>query len=82
MLNRLFIHPFQTEYQSIDNELVQPDQVIVIPEYFMRYIPLPGLDLVWLYIGLRQAFYEAGGVKQPSKKIYLRLLKKSLTFPE
>ena len=33
----------QAEYQSIYDEIVQPDQVIVVPGYFMRYIPLLGL---------------------------------------
>ena len=58
----------QAEYQSIYDEIVQPDHVIVVPGYFMRYIPLLGLELAWLYIGFRQAAYEAGAAKQPGKK--------------
>jgi hypothetical protein len=58
----------QAEYQSIYDEIVQPDQVIVLPGYFMRYIPLLGLELAWLYIGFRQAAYEAGAARQPGKK--------------
>ena len=58
----------QAEYQSIYDEIVQPDQVIVVPGYFMRYIPLLGLELAWLYIGFRQAAYEAGAARQPGKK--------------
>ncbi len=58
----------QAEYQSIYDEIVQPDQVIVVPGYFMRYIPLLGLELAWLYIGFRQAAYEAGATRQPGKK--------------
>jgi hypothetical protein len=58
----------QADYQSIYDEIVQPDQVIVVPGYFMRYIPLLGLELAWLYIGFRQAAYEAGAVRQPGKK--------------
>lgn len=58
----------QAEYQSIYDEIVQPDQVIVVPGYFLRYIPLLGLELSWLYIGFRQAAYEAGAAKNPGKK--------------
>ena len=58
----------QAEYQSIYDEIVQPDQVIVVPGYFLRYIPLLGLELAWLYIGFRQAAYEAGAAKNPGKK--------------
>lgn len=58
----------QAEYQSIYDEIVQPDQVIVVPGYFMRYIPLMGVELAWLYIGFRQAAYEAGAARQPGKK--------------
>ena len=58
----------QAEYQSIYDEIVQPDQVIVVPGYFLRYIPLLGLELAWLYIGFRQAAYEAGVARQPGKK--------------
>ena len=58
----------QAEYQSIYDEIVQPDQVIVVPGYFMRYIPLLGLELSWLYIGFRQAAYEAGAARHPGKK--------------
>jgi len=58
----------QAEYQSIYDEIVQPDHVIVVPGYFMRYIPLLGLELAWLYIGFRQAAYEAGAARQPGKK--------------
>jgi len=58
----------QAEYQSIYDEIVQPDHVIVVPGYFMRYIPLLGLELAWLYIGFRQAAYEAGAARQTGKK--------------
>jgi hypothetical protein len=58
----------QAEYQSIYDEIVQPDQVIVVPGYFMRYIPLLGLELAGLDIGFRQAAYEAGAARQPGKK--------------
>jgi hypothetical protein len=44
----------QAEYQSIYDEIVQPDQVIIVPGYFMRYIPLLGLELAWFYSGFRQ----------------------------
>ncbi len=59
----------QAEYQSIYDEIVQPEHVIVIPGYFLRYIPMLGLELSWLYIGFRQAAYEAGASKKPGKKV-------------
>ena len=58
----------QAEYQSIYDEIVQPEQVIVVPGYFLRYIPILGVELAWLYIGFRQVAYEAGATRQPSKK--------------
>ncbi|MBE0408825.1 MAG: hypothetical protein IBX69_03740 [Anaerolineales bacterium] len=58
----------QAEYQSIYDEIVQPAQVIVFPGYFLRYIPILGVELAWLYIGFRQAAYEAGAAKKPGKK--------------
>jgi hypothetical protein len=58
----------QAEYQSIYDEIVHPDQVIVVPGYFLRYIPLLGPELAWLYIGFRQAAYEAGVSRRPEKK--------------
>ncbi len=58
----------QAEYQSIYDVIVQPHRVIVVPGYFLRYISLLGLDLAWLYIGFRQAAYEAGAARHPGKK--------------
>jgi hypothetical protein len=59
----------QAEYQSIYDEIVQPDQVIVLPGYFLRYIPMLGVELSWLYVGFRQAAYEAGASRKPGKKV-------------
>lgn len=58
----------QAAYQSVYDEIVRPDQVIVLPGYFLRFIPLLGVELTWLYIGFRQAAYEAGAARQPGKK--------------
>ncbi len=59
----------QAEYQSIYDEIVHPDQVIVVPGYFLRYIPLLGPELAWLYVGFRQAAYEAGASRKPEKRL-------------
>jgi hypothetical protein len=59
----------QAEYQSIYDEIVQPEQVIVIPGYFLRHIPMLGVELAWLYVGFRQSAYEAGASKKPGKKV-------------
>jgi len=64
----LAVLSLQAEYQSIYDEIVQPHKVIVVPGYFLRFISLLGLDLAWLYIGFRQAAYEAGATKQPGNK--------------
>jgi len=66
--NRPTVLSLQAEYQSIYDEIVKPEQVIVVPGYFIRYIPLLGLELAWLYIGFRQTAYEAGAARQPGKK--------------
>ncbi len=59
----------QAEYQNIYDEIVQPEQVIVIPGYFLRYVPMLGVELAWLYVGFRQAAYEAGASNKPGKKV-------------
>ena len=40
----------------------------MVPGYFLRYIPLLGPDLTWLYVGFRQAAYEAGVSRRPERK--------------
>ena len=62
----------QAEYQSIYDEIVQPDQVIVVPGYFLRYIPVLGPELAWLYVGFRQAAYEAGVPDNPVRNLARR----------
>ena len=47
----------QAEYQSIYDEIVKLEQVIIVPGYCMQYIPLLGVELTWLYIGFRQAAF-------------------------
>jgi len=59
----------QEEYQTIYDEIVQTEQVIVFPGYFLRYIPMLGVELAWLYIGFRQAAYETGASNKPGKKV-------------
>jgi hypothetical protein len=57
--------------EAIDDVLAQthpPFEVIVVPGYFLRYIPLLGPDLAWLYVGFRQAAYEAGVSRRAEKK--------------
>ena len=58
----------QAEYQSVYDDIVHPDQIIVVPGYFLRYISFLGVELAWMYIGFRQAAYEAGASRQPGKK--------------
>ncbi len=61
----------QAEYQSIYDEIVHPDQVIVVPGYFLRYIPC----LVRSWPGCMSAF-----ARQPMKQVFLENLKRSLSL--
>jgi hypothetical protein len=59
----------EARYRSIYEELVQPERVIVFRGYFLRYLPWFGFELAWIYIGFRQAAFEAGGASLPVKKV-------------
>ncbi len=73
-------HSLQAEDQSIYDEPVQPDQVIEVPVYFTRYIPLPALNSVWLYIGLRQVFTKQVELNSPTRINSLHLQSQLLIF--
>ena len=51
--------PDELEIQDITRELhtliVQPDKVVVVPKYLLRWLPLIGPDLFWMVIAFRQA---------------------------
>ncbi len=39
---------------------VRPGQVVVVNAYFLRFLPLIGPELAWLYIAFRQSAYNLG----------------------
>lgn len=43
--------------ESLYQELVQPDKVIVLPGYFRRWVGALGPELAWMYVAFRQAAY-------------------------
>lgn len=42
------------------DQIVQPERIIAIPRYFLRHIARMGVENAWMYIGFRQAAYQAG----------------------
>ena len=47
-------------YDLAYDEIVSPDHVTVVPGYFRRHLRVIGPDLGWLYMGFRQAAFNAG----------------------
>ena len=68
----------ETRYLNLYNEIVRQERVIVIPRYYLRWIPWLGVDLAWLPIGFRQAAFihgcpfEAGETFETSAKDIIR----------
>lgn len=50
----------QLQYLSLYDEIVRPEQVVVVPRYYLRWIPWLGVDLAWLPIGFRQVAFLRG----------------------
>lgn len=48
------------EYESLYDQVVQPDHIIGVPRYFIRHIPFLGVDLAWMYLAFRQSAYMLG----------------------
>jgi len=48
-------------WESAYEQVVMPERAVVLNAYFLRHLRLLGPDLGWLYIGFRQAAYNAGG---------------------
>jgi len=48
-------------YDPAYDGIVRPDRVTAISRYFLRHLRLLGPDLGWLYLGFRQAAFNAGG---------------------
>lgn len=50
----------EAHYDLAYDEIVIPDHVTLVPRYFLRHLRLIGPDLAWLYLGFRQAAFNAG----------------------
>jgi hypothetical protein len=50
----------EAHYDLAYDEIVIPEHVTVVPRYFLRHLRLIGPDLGWLYMGFRQAAFNAG----------------------
>jgi len=48
-------------WESAYEQVVMPERAVALNAYFLRHLRLLGPDLGWLYIGFRQAAYNAGG---------------------
>ncbi len=50
----------EARYDLVYDEIVVPERVTLVPRYFLRHLRLIGPDLGWLYLGFRQAAFNAG----------------------
>ena len=50
----------EAKYDLVYDEIVVPDHVTVVPGYFRKHLRVIGPDLGWLYLGFRQAAFNAG----------------------
>ncbi|HNB54464.1 MAG TPA: hypothetical protein PK530_21135, partial [Anaerolineales bacterium] len=46
---------------SLEEALLQPEKVVTVPGYFLRWLPYLGFERAWLVVALRQAFYQTYG---------------------
>ena len=47
-------------YDLAYDEIVQPEHVTLVSRYFLKHLRLIGPELGWLYLGFRQAAFNAG----------------------
>ncbi len=50
----------EIEYSGEYDQIVQPERIIALPRYFLCHIQRMGVENAWLYVGFRQAAYQAG----------------------
>jgi hypothetical protein len=51
----------EASYDLAYDEIVVPEHITLVPRYFLRHLRRNGPDLGWLYMGFRQAAFNAGG---------------------
>src|SRR5271157_2513987 len=50
----------EAHYDLAYDEIVVPEHITLVPRYFLRHLRRIGPDLGWLYMGFRQAAFNAG----------------------
>ncbi len=53
--------PVEAQVDLAYDAIVRPDRITAVSRYFLRHLRLLGPDLGWLYLGFRQAAFNAGG---------------------
>lgn len=84
----------QRRYLSLYDEVVRPERVVVVPRYYLRWVPWLGVDLAWIPLGFRQiaflngSMFESGDVfESPARSIAswagvsLRTFRRKITDP-
>ena len=46
---------------SLEEAILQPERIVAVPGYFLRWLPYLGPGRGWVVVALRQAFYETYG---------------------
>ncbi len=52
---------FELQRTSLRESLLQPERIVAVPGYFLRWLPYLGPGKAWLVVALRQAFYFSYG---------------------
>jgi len=55
-------------WESAYEQVVMPEKAVVLNTYFLRHLRLIGPNMGWLYIGFRQAAYNAGARRGNEQK--------------
>ena len=57
---------FEPEYASLRDALMEPERVVKLPAYFLRWLPYVGAKTIFELIGFWQEYYLASKGKQPA----------------
>jgi hypothetical protein len=52
----------QRRYLSLYDEVVRPERIVVVPRYYLRWVPWLGVDLAWIPLGFRQVAFLNGSL--------------------
>jgi hypothetical protein len=59
-------------YVSIRDAILEPDRIVKMPVYFLRWLPYVGARTIFEVVGLWQEYYLSSHGKQPMEKISLK----------